>query len=49
MEWTKENVIQKMEELRDKGFIRVPADMFRKLIVLRPTLAPWFCLSSFFI
>ena len=30
MEWTKENVIQKMEELRDKGFIRVPADMFRK-------------------
>ena len=21
MEWTKENVIQKMEELRDKGFI----------------------------
>ncbi len=30
MEWTKEKVIQKMEELRDKGFIRVPADMFRK-------------------
>lgn len=30
MEWTKENVIQKMEELRDKGFIRIPADMFRK-------------------
>lgn len=30
MEWTKEKVVQKMEELRDKGFIRVPADMFRK-------------------
>ena len=30
MEWTKEKVIQKMEELKDKGFIRVPADMFRK-------------------
>lgn len=30
MEWAKEKVIQKMEELRDKGFIRVPADMFRK-------------------
>ena len=30
MEWTKEKVIQKMEELRGKGFIRVPADMFRK-------------------
>lgn len=30
MEWTKENVIQKMEELRDKGFIRIPVDMFRK-------------------
>ena len=30
MEWTKEKVIQKMEELSDKGFICVPADMFRK-------------------
>ena len=30
MKWTREKVIQKLEELRDKGFIRVPADMIRK-------------------
>ena len=30
MEWTKDEVIKKMEELRDKGFISVPEGMFRK-------------------
>lgn len=30
MEWTKDNVVKKMEEIRDKGFISVPEDMFRK-------------------
>lgn len=30
MDWTKEAVIRKMEALRDKGFIRVPEDMYRK-------------------
>jgi hypothetical protein len=29
MEWTKEKVILKMAEIRDKGFIRVPDGMFR--------------------
>lgn len=30
MEWTKDKVVKKMEELRDKGFISVPEGMFRK-------------------
>lgn len=30
MEWTKDKVIQKMEELKERGFIRIPEDMFRK-------------------
>lgn len=30
MEWTKEKIIQKMKEIRDKGFIRIHEDMFRK-------------------
>ena len=29
MEWTKDKVVKKMEELRDKGFISVPEGMFR--------------------
>ncbi len=30
MKWTKEKVIHKMAEIRDKGFLRVPEDMFRR-------------------
>lgn len=30
MVWTKENVIKKMAEIRDKGFICIPDDMYRK-------------------
>ncbi len=30
MEWTKERVTKKMEEIRDKGFIPIPDGMYRK-------------------
>lgn len=29
MEWTKDEVVRKVKEISDKGFIRIPDDMFR--------------------